>query len=234
MVGSTKGVGRLCAAAALALFIGRADATLYQIDIDTSAFSGVSGAVAFDLIDGNSTNDSSVTISSFSVTAPGALGSSTLTGGASGTPPDVTLSDTTFFNEYLQFLTFGSSLTFTFGVTGNLGPTPDAFSFVILDGTSSNGGNYLVTSDDPGLTNTLVFYNIGATSPPYPPQPEIYQGCYVTDTQDCPNVGVVSTRISETNGAPEPGTLALALASLLALGGLRSATMHRHGARNAI
>ncbi|MEP7162459.1 MAG: PEP-CTERM sorting domain-containing protein, partial [Candidatus Moraniibacteriota bacterium] len=76
-----------------------------------------------------------------------------------------TLSDTSFFNEYLQNLTLGDSLTFTFDTTGNPADPlsfPDAFSLFLLDPTT---GLPLFSTSDPTGANALFLYNIGAQNP---------------------------------------------------------------------
>ncbi|MEP7162697.1 MAG: hypothetical protein ABI747_02940, partial [Candidatus Moraniibacteriota bacterium] len=87
------------------LVVPVAYATPIQITVDTSSFAGTSAALALDLIDGGSPANS-VTVSGFSTT--GTLGLNSSIGDVTGAfPGSVTLSDTSFFNEYLQNLTLG-------------------------------------------------------------------------------------------------------------------------------
>ena len=113
------------------------------VNIDTSVLFGTAAQLAFDFIDGDSVANNTATISGFATN--GVLGGSSSTGGVSGTPPNVTLADTDFFNELLQAITLGTSISFSLEMTTNLaGVIPDSFGFFILDdaGTFS-----LVTTD---------------------------------------------------------------------------------------
>lgn len=165
--------------------------------IDTSSLSGTSAQLAFDLIDGGPPGNT-VTISAFS--SDGTLGSFLLTGDASGSfPGTVTLGDTSFFNEYLQNIVLGTTLSFTFGTMENpANPsfTPDAFSLLFLDPTS---GLPLFATSDPTGADALILYNIGALNPL-----EIYRSDAVT--------------VTAGNSIPLPGTLPLLVAGLFALG----------------
>ncbi len=200
------------------LFVGQAQATPFQVTVDTTNLNGVNAVLGFDLNDGNGTaGDSSVTISGFNPT--GLLGGTLPpSGGVSGGPlqtADVTLTDTSGFNEYLQSITLGNTFTFTFTSTGtwnNVG-LPDAFSFFVLD---SNGLFPIVSTA--GLGNALITYDIGVPVPPYLPQPQVYQGLVIVgdEPKDDLPVGVGATAV------PEPGALALVMAGLLVLGSLRS------------
>src|SRR5687768_10607138 len=109
-----------------------------KVTVDTAALSGLSATLAFDLIDGGSPGNT-VVLSSF--TTDGTLGGSSTSGGASGSFPDpVTLPDTSFFSEYLQSITLGTSFSFLFETTGGAadpGSFPDAFSLFILDAAAT-------------------------------------------------------------------------------------------------
>ncbi len=115
------------------------------VTVDTSALAGTSAQLAFDLIDGDGVSNNSATISGFATT--GTLGAASSTGGVSGTlvPGPIIISDTAFFNELLQGITFGSSLAFTLELTTNFaGGLPDSFSFFLLN---SAGTSSLVTTN---------------------------------------------------------------------------------------
>jgi len=183
-----------------------AQASPLLVTVDTSALTGVSAIIAFDLT-GGPTPGNTVTLSNFAT--DGTLGSSSTTGTVSGAFPGiVTLDDTiTFFNEYSQAETLGTTFSFAFDTTGNAPADPafpDGFSLFLLD--PNNVGPFgplpLVSTSDPTGADSLLLYNIGEPDPL-----SVYQSDAVT--------------VSVT-GVPEPGTLALALAGLLALPVLRS------------
>ena len=158
------------------------------ITVDTSVLSGISAQLAFDLIDGGQPANS-VSISEF--LTDGALGSALSTGGVVGDiPGTVTLSDNSFFNEYLKNITLGNSLTFTFSATGNgpLGDSfPDGFGIFLLD---PDTGLSLVATDDPTGSNALALLNI--------------------DGRTLGNFEIFSSSVTaHVNPAPEPRSLLL-------------------------
>lgn len=142
----------------------RAAALPDSIDVNTSALSGISAQLAFDFIDGGPpASDNTITVSNF--ITDGTLGLVSPTGGVSGTFPGiVTLSDPTFFNEYLTNITLGTSFSFQVDATTNgpsLGSLADAFSLTILDPTT---GLPLFGTTDPTGANTLLLLNIDGSA----------------------------------------------------------------------
>ena len=131
------------------------------IAIATSSLAGTSAQLAFDFIDGGSPSNS-IIISAFST--DGLLGSANTVGGVSGIlPSNVTLTDTSFFNEYLQDITLANSVLFDFSATGNapaLGSFPDSFSFFLLN--AATGLPLLATSDPTGANAFFSFDITGA------------------------------------------------------------------------
>jgi hypothetical protein len=109
------------------------------------------------LSDGNNT----ATVSGLQV-GSGALGGVTSTfGSTSGTlPGSLTLTDTSFFSQYIQSFTPGSTLSFTLSVTNNVdaGGVPDEFSFAILDKTAHE-------IPSTGLGDALVLVDINSAHP---------------------------------------------------------------------
>jgi hypothetical protein len=173
-----------------------------RITIDTSSLAGTDAALAFDFINGGPPANS-MTI--FGFASDGTLGAASSTGGVTGTfPGTVTIADTAFFNEYLQHIRLGTSLAFSFDTTGNAAAPvsfPDAFSFFLLDADAMAS---LVSTSDPTGADSLLFYSIGEANP------------LVTFSSNA-----VTIRVGQT--VPEPGALALAMASLLAFGVVRMA-----------
>jgi VCBS repeat-containing protein len=142
-----------------------------QVTLDTSGFANTEAQLAWDLLNGDSAVNNSVIITDFATDAT--LGTAVLMGGVAGAlPATVTLTDSDFFNEYLQELTFGDDLTFTLHLTSNLaGAVPDTLSFLPLD---SNGlplvttgllGDAILIVD---LSGALVV--AGTTTPALPVQ----------------------------------------------------------------
>ena len=173
-----------------------------QITVDTSLLAGTSADLAFDLTDGGPPANT-VTISGFA--SNGTLVTASSSGDVTGVfPGTVTIGDTGFFNEYLQSITLGSSLTFSFDTTGNAaaaGSSPDGFALFFLDPTT---GLPLFTTSDPTGANALFLYSIGEAIPL-----ELYSSDTVT---------VQAT----SNVVPEPGTYALVIAALLVFGVVRA------------
>ena len=177
------------------------EAAKFEVTVDTDMWNGTAAVLAFDLIDGNGVNDSSVAISALT---GGTLGAYTVTGGAAGTPPDITIADTPFFNEYLQEIKLGTKLSFAFEAIGFADPSfPDGFSFFILD---LNAASPLFPTDAPGGSGALLLYSFGAD-----PSSNLEVFRFV------PQIGDPSDIVTATP-VPEPGVLTLALAGLAALG----------------
>lgn len=195
----------------LAGFLGipAAHAAPIQITVDTASLAGTSAALAFDLIDGGLPANT-LTLSGFA--SDGTLGAASATGEVTGTFPSiVTLGDTTFFNEYLQNLTLGSSFSFIFDTTGNAADAtsfPDAFSLFLLD---ANTGLPLVTTNDPTGADALLLFNIGEADPFM-----VYTAAGVT---------VTAAPVSEVP-APSPFLLTLLALALLSFTSLVIAHHH--------
>lgn len=140
-----------------ALAAGTAHA--FPVTIDTSAHAGQAATLAFDLIDGDLAANTTVTISSFST--DGTLGSASSAGDVSGSLPGVvTLSDSAFFNELLQAITLGSTVSWdlTIATSATNANPPDAFSFFLLE---ADGMTPLFKTTDPTGANALVVIDIG-------------------------------------------------------------------------
>ncbi|MEO7099200.1 MAG: NF038129 family PEP-CTERM protein [Luteolibacter sp.] len=154
----------LTALAAACALLGASSAhaaVTYYVDVNTSSLIGNTSApfaLDFQLI-GSASN--SVTISNFNFGGGSATSSTeNYTGTASGDlNSTVSLNDTTtFFNEFFQGFTPGATLSFTVNVDTNIGsPTPDGFSFAILDSSLTN----ITTS---GLGDSLLVVNVDGTS----------------------------------------------------------------------
>jgi len=119
-------------------------------------------------------------------------------GPASNLNSAVSLKDSSFLNLFGQFLTPGTSLSFTLDLTTNVdaGSTPDQFSMFIYDPT----GSPIATTTDPTSLNSLLAINIDSTSPTL----NNYDSSLVT-----------------VSSVPEPNPLLLLVSGLASLGLLR-------------
>jgi len=156
------------------------NASLYSITFDTSSISGGTFSLVLDHFNGDGVLNNSVTVSNFAFGGGSPSGSPTLSGGAAGDLTTiVTLSDTLFFNEFIQNFISGSVLSFDLEATSNFsGGTPDSFTLALLDGT----GNPISTSDPLGsdilialdMDSSSSIQGFSSTNPDYPlPTPQI-------------------------------------------------------------
>jgi len=193
--------------ATLLFGVGIAQATTFNVNVTISGPppSGAPAILDFIFLDGGPP-DNTVTLSA--LTSNGTPGSgSTTFGNVTGTGP-WTFSDApappdpnpSFFNELqVPFDALGTSVSFSFTTTDNLpGPFfPDDFAFYILNPDLS----FLITTSDP--TNALFGYDIGVAA----------GGLRVFT----PDQAGFSFSVTPVRAAPEPASLALLVAGLLAL-----------------
>ena len=187
-----------------------------SFSLDTSALpSSPLGpfSLAFVLIDGSGTGDgnNSVTLSGFSFGggSAGIVDPVLSTGGQSGNMiSGVSLVDSSFLNIFASSFTSGSLLSFLFSLTTNVdvGPTPDAFALVLLQGDGT-----AVHTCDPSGADSLLAININSAHP-----------TILTYCSDLTPAGVVRV-------IPEPpSALLLAMGLLVALNSTRRAGLWRH------
>jgi len=140
----------------------------FNVSLDTSPLIGSSAGpfyIDFQLNDGSGIGDANntVTINNFLFGGGNAVGNPLLTiGGASGgLSSSVSITDSKFLNEFTQQFNAGSTLNFRVNLTTNVdvGSTPDAFSFSILD-------NALAPLPTTGLGEALLLANIDSSEPP--------------------------------------------------------------------
>ena len=183
-------------------------ATPIDIFVDTGPLLGTAGNLAFDFLDSDPASNT-VTIINFST--DGVLGAAAPVGGpiTGFLPGDVTIQDGDFFNELLQEISFGSTLSFRLEPTAFTvgGIFPDSFSFFLLDPallplfptSDPTGADALFTIDIDGSPTGQVT-TFAATGPP-PGSSEL-----------------VTFRVSSV---PEPATIWLVAVGIAGVVGLR-------------
>ncbi|MGJ5819511.1 NF038129 family PEP-CTERM protein [Paludibaculum fermentans] len=176
-------------------------AAVILVSIDTTPLmTGVTGpySIEFQLVDGDGLINNMVTIDTFTFGGGSASGAATVAGGVTGDlSSSVVMNDTSFFNTFYQPFVPGSLLTFQVTLTGvYVAPTPDAFSFAIL-----NGSMWEVSTT--GMANELVFVDLKT-----PPVISVYQGLAVGDDP------VLGAPVADLQGVPEPTTGIICLLGL--------------------
>ena len=190
-----------CFVFACLVLAGQGEAAPINIIVNTSTLAGQTVDLAFDL---TTSTANTATINPFvsDITQFGAI---TPSGDVSGTLPNaVTLGGTPNFHEYLQTVTLGSSLVFTFNTTSlpvdlqHFGP--DDFAFFILVGG--------VPVDTGGPGGALFTFDFGIETP--------ILALFSSAT--------LPVRGGTPPSVPEPGELWLIAAAFLAL---RAVTLRR-------
>jgi hypothetical protein len=141
---------------------------LFDVSLNTSPLIGNSVGpfyADFQLIDGGGVGDNNnrVDLSNLAYGGGSFDNFFGFTGGVSGNPTStLTLTDSEFINEVFVRFNPGSTLSFQVGLSTNVdaGPTPDAFSFGILETV----GSTLVPLPTGGL-DALLLVDINQTSP---------------------------------------------------------------------
>ncbi len=185
----------------LLLLAAPSQAAVILIGIDTTPLmTGVTGpySIEFQFVDGDGIANNTVTIDSFTFGGGSPSGSATVLGGVTGDlSGSVVMNDTSFFNTFYQPFVPGSQLTFQVTLTGNYtAPTPDAFSFAILNGS-------LLEVPTTGMANELVFVDLKT-----PPVISKYQGIAVGEDP------VLGAATADLQGVPEPSTGLICLVGL--------------------
>jgi len=142
--------------------------TMYTYSMDTSAFAGTQGYLAFDFAGSDDAGDNNtLTVANLVVT-----------GGALDDASDFVLAESGAFTTVERAIGFGSSLSFTFGLSENFGGGSfDGFWFTLFDldynplgGSDHPYGaalNVDITGDAGGIPNAFLG-NLAPYAPPVP------------------------------------------------------------------
>ena len=169
--------------------------TLYEVAIDTSSQTGVSGGIYFQFNGGLNPDLASIQIETFSIGAPGGLvgvPAPVFNGGVTGSLDALPLvmDNSGGNNDYLHYLTFGSNVFFIVdfllppALTGDSG---SAFSFGL---TASDGLTPVLTLDDSGFIGQISYDT---------------SGIFTTTTLGNDSIETI-TSASAPASVPEPGT----------------------------
>jgi PEP-CTERM motif len=174
---------------------GRALAdVIVNISVNTSSLGSSGSSEVFFNLTGTGANTATISAISLGGGTAGAVDTVNSAGFAPSSNLGSTISlndNTAFLNVFAQSFTAGTSLSFLLDLTTNVvTPTPDQFSFYILDPT----GSPIVTSDPTGFDN-LATINLDSPSP-------------------APNVYSSLVTVTPAAVTPEPGTLTLLVLGL--------------------
>lgn len=168
----------ICSAAVLVAVTAQAQVS-YRISLNTAPLLGSSAGpfyADFQFVDGSGGGDANnqAWIGNFQFGGGSPSGVAAGMGSFSGSlGSSVSLTDGSFFNEFYQAFTPGSTLQFDLTLTtrADAGSTPDSFAFAILDSTLSNLPTLAPGSDvflqiDLGATPIVRTYAGNANMPP--------------------------------------------------------------------
>jgi len=183
--------------------------SVFAVQLNTSALIGNAAGpfyLDFQLNDGTGIGNGNNTaiVSQFNFNGGAPLGGATTFGGVTGSlASSVTLRDTSAFNEFFQAFTPGSLLSFRLSLTTNANaPTPDLFSFSILDANLFN-----IRTFSPGNSDALIIANLTG--------PNLTLNTYAGN--GVPLAGATSIALPAPSAipVPEPATYGLIGAALL-------------------
>jgi hypothetical protein len=129
--------------------------------IFTEPLIGTNAELVFDFSAGNGDLPNAVTITGFMTDGIQSPINATVKGDVTGNlASTITLNNTDKSNEFIQPITLGNSIGFTFNPTQNIDPLatlPDTFAVYLLD---ANGNTLFTTTDSTGA-NSLLSFTIG-------------------------------------------------------------------------
>jgi hypothetical protein len=153
--------GLLCGVCASAAWAG----PVYNVTVNTSALSGNDGAIYFQFNPGLNSDLASVRIDPFSIDPPGVLTGAPLTdGGVTGslTALPLVIDNSGGLNDYLHFLTFGSTISFHVAFNLPAALVGDAGSAFVFALTGADGITPLLTQDPSGNLGEIDYDVNGA------------------------------------------------------------------------
>ena len=184
---------------------------LYTVNLNTAPLIGhpaVPFYLDFQFNNGSGTGDAnnSATLGNFQFGGGSATGSPSTSGGAAGNlSSTVVIQDSAFLNEFYQEFTPGNTLGFTVDLTTQVeSPTPDQFSFAILDNT-------LTELPTQGFSNAFAMIDINSTSP------SVQTFASDSTVSSAGGGGAITMAAPTVQVVPEPMTLVLLV---IGMGGL--------------
>lgn len=185
----------------------------WNVSLNTTPLIGnAAGPFSLELqfTDGSGLGDgnNAVTASGLALGGGALVGAPITFGSATGSlPGSVALSDTFFFNQYIQAFTPGTALSFTLSLSNNVdaGGAPDEFSFAILDRSGSE-----IPSQ--GAADALLLVDIDSPNP----TPRSFASDTSRSTASGEPIALTAATVTLA-AVPEPSPIALLAAGLVML-----------------
>lgn len=189
--------------------------TTLSATIDTSSIANTDALITFDFIPGGSPVINTVSIFNFLTDGTMSSGTAILTGDAAGDLiSSATLQNTSFFNEIMQPISLGNSITFNVTLSQEFsGSIPDALSVFLLDASYMP----LFHTTDPTGADSLFLLSIDGTA-----------------TGNLDIYAADSAISNPVTWSAQPVTVPIPATVWLFLSGLISFGLNRHSAKNRV